>query len=659
MLKHILVPRFGTRRLWSAWLFFFLTFCLPIAASAADDQAGGPNPLVQLRAPLQNQVTINTKPKIDAVFKKPIALQTLFIMLDGIDITQLAVVDGQGFAYTPIQVLAPGNHTLTISGETEQGQSFTQEFGFATRHYQNLEMGYSENELTLVGQGKLTKSESMEGQVPDEKIEVNLRSTSKIQEKGFDLSFNTNVRYLYQDIEPIAPEKTGTSLIDFLLSTNYTQGGVTTHGELGDTDIVLSENTLPSLRRRGVQLSVGSNTAAVGGFTANSAQTYAYDGELGLGNDPLKRIYGWYGDLNLMDNRLRLRLLHTAGGESGSSFGTYTQETDKEGQVSGVVLTTDFFEGKLVTEFEYDRAEFDNDTTDGQDAEEDTAYRLQFQGGVDRYSYGLAYKYIGPQYEVVGNQGLEKDRAGIALNGGASFDRHAVSLTYSRYQDNVEDDETLPVLVTHTGGVDYAYLGFEKVSLNLAYQKEVAESSDEPVLTAPTDRTTDTFSSGIAYAVDAWSFGFQGTYALTDDRTDMDTDCENLTLALLPQYFSEALSVSPNLTFNQTKDLAADITTDSYTLGLDVQGRLFKEKFSYGLGGTLDFTRTNDDSVDQQTTVYYVNLDYRIGERIWGYLSPVVGLRGESSEIEDKIFDQTTRDYVFMLVFSTTALFSF
>ncbi len=658
-MKHILDPRYGAQRLWSAWLIIFLTFYLPIAASAANDPAGDPNLLVQLWTPLEDQVTIAKRPKIEAVFTKPIAPQTLFIMLDGMDITQLAVVNARGFVYTPIQVLAPGNHTLTVSGESGQGQTFTQELTFTTRHYQNLELGYSENELTFVGQGKLAKSESMEGQVPDEKIEVNLRSVSKIQEKGFDLSFNTNVRYLHQDIEPIAPEKTGADLIDFLLSTHYTQGSVTTHAELGDTDIVLSENTLPYLRRRGGQLSVGSDKVAVGGFTANSAQTYGYDGELGLGNDPQKHIYGWYGDLNLMDNRLRLRLLHTAGGETGSSFGIYTQETDKEGQVSGAVLTTDFFEGKLVTEFEYDRAEFDNDTTDGQDAEEDTAYRLQFQGGVDRYSYGLVYKYIGPQYEVVGNQGLEKDRAGIALNGGAGFDRHTVSLTYSRYQDNVEDDNTLPVLVTHTGGVDYAYLGFEKVSLNLTYQKEVAESSDEPALFAPTDRTTDTFSSGIAYALDAWNFGFQGTYSLTDDRTDMDTDCENLTLALLPQYYSEAVSVSPNLTFNQTKDLAADMTTDSYTLGLDVQGRLYKDKFSYGMGGTLDFTRTNDDSVDQQTTVYYVNLDYRIGERIWGYLSPVVGLRGESSEIEDKVFDQTTRDYVFMLVFSTTALFSF
>jgi hypothetical protein len=655
----MLDPRNSAKVYRSVWLLIFLTLLMPVFPSAAQETVGGAAPFVQLQSPAENQVAIHKKPDIAVAFVQPLELTSLFIMLDGVDITQLAALSPHGFSYTPIQVMEPGGHTLTVSGTSAQGEAFTQEFGFSTRHYQSIEKGYSENELTAVAQSSIAKSDSMEEQVPDIKIEANLRSTSQIQEGGFDLSFNANARYLHQDIPPTLPEKTGGDLIDYLLTVNHTKGRVTTHAEMGDTNIVLSENTLPYLSRRGGQLSLSTDTVAMGGFSVNSAQTYGYDGELGIGSEQNKHIYGWYGDLNLLDNRMRLRLVRSAGGETGSSFGITTQDVDKEGSVTGVVLATDFFNGKLATEFEYDRAEFDGDTSDSQGAEQDNAYRLQFQGGENRYTYGLTYRYIGSNYEVIGNEGLEKDRAGFALNGGAGFDRHALSLTYSRYQDNVENDDALPVIVTHTGMVDYTYLGFESLPITLSYQKEVAQSSDEPILIDPTDRQVDTLSSSVFYSHNAWNIGFQGSYAATDDQTDLDMDTTNLYLALMPQYYSEAVSISPNLSYNQTQDLAADIATDSYTLGLDVQGRLWSEKFCYGLGGTLDFTATDDDNVDQRTTVYYFNLDYRIAERMWGYLSPVVGLRGESSEFDDQITDQVTRDYSFMLVFSTTALFSF
>lgn len=656
-LKLLATRVYGAKVYRYAFLLCFLINCLVVTPVIAQEMAGEVPVWVQLQAPVENQVSTLKKPNIAVVFVQPLEMESLFIMLDGLDITQVVGLSSDGFSYRPIQVLPPGAHTLMVSGTSSQGESFSQEFGFTTRHYKSVEMGYSENELTTVAQSTFAKSDSLEDKAPDIRFEANLRSRSQLQEKGFNVAFNANLRYLHQDTPTIAPEKTGADVIDFLLSANHTKGALTTHAEIGDTNIVLSENTLPSLHRRGGQLSFGSDTVAVGGFSVNSAQTFGYDG-IGVGSDADMHINGWYGDLNLLDSRLRLRLVHSSGGETGSSFGSATNETDKEGNVSGIVLTTNFFDGRLVTDFEYDRAEFDGDISDSLEAKEDNAYRVQFQGGVDRYTYSLAYRYIGSGYGVVGNQGLEKDRAGIALNGGAGFDRHTLYLTYNRYQDNVDNDDTRPVIVTHTGVVDYGYQGFESVPITFSYQKEAAQSSDEPLLTDPTDRNIDTLSGTISYSHNAWNIGFQSSYALTDDKTDLDADTTLLTLTLMPQYYSEAVSISPNLSYNQTQDLAADIDTDAYTLGLDVQGRFSDEKFRYGLGGTLDFTSTNDGSVDQRTTVYYFNLDYQLSKPIGGYITPVVGLRGESNEVDDQAFDQITRDYRFMLVFSTTTLFS-
>lgn len=632
---------------------------LPFASLAASGQNGPETEVLRLLSPDPHQVVIHKKPVIEVTFQHPVQLKTLFIMMDGIDVTQLAAVTAQGFTYTPIQVLAPGTHTLMVSGQTAKGRQFDQEFSFTTRHHEAIELVYSENEITVVGKSAVATSESMEDETPEVRIDANWRTTSKLQEKGFDLSLTADARWLDQDIDPVSPEVEGVNWIDFLVSANYTKGNLTTHAEMGDTNIVLSNNTLSSLSRRGGQFSMGTETVSVGTFSVNSAQTYHFDGELGIGSDPQKHINGWYGDLALLDKRLHFRVVHASGGESGSSFGTSTDEADKEGDVTGAVLSTDFFDGKFMTEFEYDRAEYDEDTTDSLAAEEDSAYRLQLQGGVNRYTYSAAYRYTGPHYGVVGNEGLEQDRAGVSLDVGANYDRHSVSLTYSSVQDNVEEDDSKAVTVTDTSGLDYTYMGLENVSINVNYQKEVAQSRDEPALTDPTHQHTDTLFAAVTRTHNQWNLGLQSTYVTINDLTDLDADSNNITVSLLPQYYSEAISVSPNLTYSRTDDQSSDIITDTYTLGLDVQGRFYNDKFCYSVGGTFDVTTTDDDSVDQHTTVYYLNLDYKIGDRIWGYVSPKISLQGESSEVDDKVSEELTRDYTFKLVFSSSVLFSF
>jgi hypothetical protein len=144
-----------------------------------------------------------------------------------------------------------------------------------------------------------------------------------------------------------------------------------------------------------------------------------------------------------------------------------------------------------------------------------------------------------------------------------------------------------------------------------------------------------------------------------NDMTANDADTTNTLVALMPQYYSEHLSVSPNLSFNQTQDHAADINTDAYTISMEIQGRLPNDKFRYGLGGTLDFTSTSDDSVDQRTTAFHFNLEYEPARFLKGRLVPAIGLRGESNEIDDRINDVITRDYVFMVTLSINSLTSF
>ena len=169
----------------------------------------------------------------------------------------------------------------------------------------------------------------------------------------------------------------------------------------------------------------------------------------------------------------------------------------------------------------------------------------------------------------------------------------------------------------------------------------------------------DTVSGTIGYLYNQWNITLQCNYGLMDDMTATNADTTNVMVALMPQFFTETISVSPNLCYNQAKDRAADIQTDSYTASMSIQGQLHNGKLTYGLGGTLDFTSTSDDLMDQRTNSYYFNLDYKLGDFLRGRVTPAIGMRGESNEIHDRITDQTTRDYAFLLTLSVGALASF
>jgi hypothetical protein len=637
-------------------LIFFTTAAPP---SEAQGESAAQAHLIELVTPGQQDVVIAKKPRIEMAFTRPMDTQTLFVMLDGVDISQVLTLTPEGCSFQPVQVLEPGTHTLMVSGTTAAGESFNREFLFSTRHHAKYEKAYSQNQLTVLANRAFAKSDSLDQHVPDWRVEANLNTASQLRDGGLDLAVNANIKYVDQDLPVMAPENKGVDLINYLLTANWARGGMTTRAEVGDTLIDLSPNTLSSLSRRGAQLFLGTDMARIGGFSVASAQAYGYDGETGINSDTSAHIHGIYGDLNLLDNRMRLRAIYTRGGEQGDSFGTSATDRNVEGSTAGFVLTTDFFEGRLVSEFESNFATFDDDTTDDQESRSDAAYRLNVQGGIDHYSYSATYKYFGSNYEVVGNQGLEKDRKGIELDGGAGFERHGLSLAYSHFRDNVDNDPARSVVQTQTAMLNYAYSGIERFPISLSYQLEKSGSSEEPAGTAPVDYHTDSASTIISYLYDQWNVALQGTYTQMNDMTANDADTTNTLVSFMPQYYSEHLSVSPNLSYNQTRDHAADINTDAYTISMEIQGRLSNDKFRYGLGGTLDFTSTSDDTVDQRTTVYHFNLEYELGRFSKGRIVPAIGLRGESNEVDDRFNDAITRDYAFMVTLTINSLTSF
>jgi hypothetical protein len=314
-----------------------------------------------------------------------------------------------------------------------------------------------------------------------------------------------------------------------------------------------------------------------------------------------------------------------------------------------------------VTEAELDFSRFDADTSDEFPRDRDKAYRLKIGGASGIYTYEGFYEYMGPEYEVIGNQNLQKNREGYTLKAGATHQIHILNLSFSQYNDNVKKDDLYPRIYTYQGTVDYSFNKFQSLPIGLSYQKTRLDSRWEPPDTSPLKTDTDTVTGTISYIKPPWNLGFSTSYSLQNDLTDESNDTTTLTITFTPALTLEkpSLSVSPSYSFNRSISRLTNVYTDTNTATLDLRGDVFNKKLSYGFGGTYTLTKANDDSYDQDTLSTNFNVLYLLVKNLWGFLNPSLGVRGLYNRTNDRILDQTTNELALFLVVQTTMPFSF
>jgi len=629
--------------------------------------------IVQLLAPAAGAEVIAKKPAIECKILQPYSQADLVVLLDGTDISGVVDRTATGFRYKPVLVLPAGSHSLDVSGYTRSGQPFEVQFAFSSRHFRHIEEAYTGNELTVVYDQALTKKDPATGasqaagpdaagsentQLPYWKVESNLSSRSMLKNKGLDLALATNLRYLDQQLSVPDPLKRGFDVIDYLLTAAYHREQVSFAGELGDTSVDESENTVAALARRGAKAALQMGPLSFDGFIVDGQEVYGFD-SFGLNGDPDDHIMGGSGAIALLDERVKFKTIYVTGGEEGSFFGTYSEDGPRKGDVIGWVLSSDFFDQKLVSDFEYDRSDFDADTTDEISSVSDKAYRFKLGGSAGIYTYEALYEYMGPDYEAIGNQNLEKDKQGFSLRAGADFDIHRIALFYTQYHDNVDDDVFFPQIRTYRGSLEYTLNKFESLPISLSYEKALVDSKDEPTPDDETKSDTDTVSLTANYTRDVWSLGLDSSYSNQNDESAANRDTAIYSVTLSPSLSLEHLYVSTSLGYQQSQDKLSDVDTDTYTLTLDVQGDLWAQKVTYDLGATYDRSLADDDSQDQVSFKGNGRLAYRIGKNIWGHLNPSVGMKVLYDNTLDKISGVRNESFAALLTFEASIPFSY
>ncbi len=644
-------------------LFFSIVFLIipvfsfPVYAQP-DTTAGS---IIQLITPEEGAEVIAKKPLIRSVITEPFSPENLLVLFDGIDVTGILDITPEGFEYRPIDVLPSGAHTLNITVYAADGTELQKEFTFSTRHSKNLEEAYSSNELTTIYEAVLKKPKDVEDE-PYSKIESNLRSVIRLKEKGWEFTLSTNLRYLDQSLPVFFPENKGINIIDYLLQGKYSSDEFQLLTGIGDIQINETKNTVQGLARRGGRFSLQYKDFNLSAFVVNSKQVFGFrnvrDG-IGIDGSLDDHIMGVSAEAGFFDNKVSFKTIYVTGGEEGSSFGIFTEGGGNKGDALGIVLKTDFFEQKLTTEAELDFSEFDADTSDEFSSESDSAYKLKAGGYSGNYSYEALYEYMGPDYEVIGNQGLPKNREGFTFNGGANFQIHSVNLSFSRYNDNVKKDDLYPRLYTYPGMIDYSFNKFQSLPMGLSYQKSIIDSTMETELTLPVRTDSDTFSGRINYMKDKWNLGLQTSHSIQDDREDTGNDTATTTYTFTSSYSLEHFSISPGFSFNRSKYRLQGTRTDIYTANLDIRGDALKGNLTYGVAGTYNRTKSSDGSTELDTINTNFEVAYLLGKKLLDFLNPTAGIRGLYRKANDSVYGTENDEFTLLLVLSTSMPFSF
>ncbi len=614
---------------------------------------------VILESPQQNTTVIGKKPLIKASINIPFKKSGLLIVLDGTDVTDLADITGKGFTYKPVAVMGTGFHTLSVSIMTEDGQEIQKSFSFSTRQTRAFEEFYSENELTGQYEGVLTKPKSVDD-VPYSKMEANLKSGAKVSNGGWHFEYLTNVRYFDQSLPVTEPLEKGVTLADYVMKGSYQNRDLQVYSEVGNIQIQETPYTVQQLGRRGGKIAFSYKNVSFGAFNVKSQEIFGLDDGPDVDGDLNNHIRGISGEVHLLHNRVDFKAVHITGGEREDSYSLWTPEIQKRGDVTGFVLNTDFFDQKFQTLAELAFSKYDPDRSDEFSYVHDTAYKVGGMGQWGKFSYGAYYEYVGKEYESIANQGLQKDIAGISLEAGVYLDTQSMQFSFSRYRDNVEDDELYPRVTTYQAAFNYSFNKFQSLPMTLSYQSSIQDSSHEPEYTPSVKMFTDTVTASVNYMKGNWTFALQGGYSFQNDRTSDDADTTTVNGSFSPGYNGEHLSVTPSFAYNMSEYHPTGVRTDNYVFNLDLRGDFFERKILYELAGTYNIIQATDDSVDQEMLNTNFRIAYVPKENIRGLFTPCFGIMGKYDRMIDHNYpDAYKNDFILMFFVSTSALFSF
>lgn len=630
-----------------------LLLLLPTVVTATDRVV----PEVELLSPKPGTEVIAKRPEIVCRALSLATFENVLVLLDGVDVTGIINTTPEGFSFVPVEILRPGDHTLSVMMTGAEGNPLQVDFTFSTRHSGMFEEAGTTNNLSLGWEKTVDKTDEVTFQ-NSYKMESNLGHDSVVREKAWEMRFTTNLRHLTQHLPAVPPQEKGINPANYLFSGTYQGQSFQARTQVGDVMVTETANTV-NLSRRGGTIETNYKNLRLKTFMVNSEAVFGFKKGLGIGGSSDDHIVGASGEIGLLSEKVKLKTIYASGGEKGDGYSTYCAGGDKRGNVLGILLTSDFFNNKLTTEAELDLSHYDADTTDAFSREKDKAWKLGAGGLWNTCSYGIFYEHLGADYQVISSPYVQANMEGGGANFSASFPTQNVSFAFTRYRDNVDNDDLYARTVATQGQAQYMLNKFPRLPLGISYQFSEVKSQDEPEYAYPVDNTTNAISATVNYILGGWNFGAQAGFSDQNDATAYNADTEAVNYMLSSSYGGQRISFAPSLSFNRTRNKPTHVRMDTYTTTLDLRGNLWDERIHYETAGTFSRSESSDDVSKQDSYNINFRLTYTLQRKIWGINNPSMGVSGYYTATEDYVYNNRNHEFTLLFVFSAGMPFAY
>ncbi len=599
--------------------------------------------------PSENSVFTGRKPAIEADFGGDVDINSIIILLDGMDITPASKLTPEGVSYSSPVPVSGGEHSVEIQGAYTDGNPLLITWSFSVRHSERFdELGFSADLTVAYTNNFRTREDS--SPIPGYIVEAGGPVNFHVRKGGKEFSLGGSAYYLQEDetLQPQTADK-GADFRNFLITGRWAGDKSVTSLSTGDIGITESNFTAPYLYRRGISFNKDFSRTSLALYSVNSTPVTGVRNGLKIGLDSDNNIIGTSIRTASKDDRTRLHATYLTGREDAAgSYGVSTLDGVSEGDVLGLVVDRSLLPDKLNIRLEGAASSFDPDISDQDVESKDWAF---FTGVVwvptQRLKLEASVEHVGADFRSIGSPGATSDIETVNLTGDFLFTKHMFNLTTGYSRSNLENDTAIPVSSQWLLEATDRYTVRDNLSLEFHLHTDLVDTSDEPAGYDPYNTRTNTLSTLLSYSLPKWSMATFLLLSGTDDTTASDLDTTHdefrLDLSIVPSSRFSASLTLPQII--RERDVKNDIDFNTYNAAVLLNASLVTDILSLDLAGSYSRSDATDDSVDQRSSNASTRLAYSLARHFPEYASPNIALGGEYSRTEDTIWASDLTQY--------------
>lgn len=570
------------------WMVAFL-LCAGGVGAAVD-------PWVRLTAP-EGETAASAKPDIGMVVAGYVDRETLRVTLDGADVTDFIEIGPDSIVLSCPVPLANGTHELVVTGMDAK----------------QIPVPPFRKTLTVRVRGKreadasasLTESYQRELHRKNLPEQPTTSSSTLTSTAGFrtDHSRQTlEVATLYSYPAPYPPSNRDFDLSQATYRYGYNRESWKMNLTLGQVMLDDSPFTVSGYATRGGLLSFETGAGDLSFFSLDTRRPYGFQGGVGPGADTGDHINGFRLQSKSLGG-FQLYTTYLEGAEAAAgSFNTASQAEAVGARVAA--LGARFASGgtSAVVEFGQSRP------VDVGGADKPGAYRFQLNSRFERVTLDLSHRRVEKDFQSPGVPYLATDREESLGSVQYSHAGTSWGIVLGHQRDNLSGESLFPGLTQWRSGLTFGRALHPTTQLNVSYTWSL-QTSGSGDSTFQQDLAGHQAMVGLQWRRAIHSLQLNTTMSKLDDRTALngDSDSRGCQAAYMVSP-SSWLDVSASAQWNRSQSAMMEEALLQTTYNLDVRTRLWGNRLSVDLGGSLNTSEQPAGAADMENAAYRLRL---------------------------------------------------